>query len=123
PGGGAPLHAGQTAGPSGGRGAERGTSSPAALPFGLDPATTPVRGSHRGGPQQEADLETGWYQLPENREAHPLLVVSAAGRIGRFDADGLYKYGQAVTVEFGRSGEAGVEDVGEPVVPFDIGPA
>ncbi len=123
PGSGPSVNTGQSAGTSGGQGAEGVNSSTVALPFGLDPATTPVLGSHRGGPQREADLETGWYQLPENREAHPLLVVSAAGRIGRFDADGLYKYGQAVTVEFGRSGEAGVEDVGEPVVPFDIGPA
>lgn len=61
--------------------------------------------------------------LPENREAHPLLVISAAGRIGRYDADGIYKYGQAVTVEFGRDTGAGVEMVGVPIVPFDIGPA
>lgn len=129
PGGGPAVNTGQSAGTSGGQGAEGVNSSNVALPFGLDPSTTPVLGSHQSGPQSEASLETGWYRLPENREEHPLLVISAAGRIGRFDADGLYKYGQQVTVEFGRSTEggpdakAGADVVGEPVVPFDIGPA
>ncbi|WP_314037539.1 arabinosyltransferase domain-containing protein [Dietzia sp. CH92] len=123
PGGGPSVETGQSAGTGGGRGAEGVNASTVALPFGLDPATTPVLGSFLVGPQREASLETGWYRLPENRESHPLLVISAAGRIGRFDADGIYKYGQSVVVEFGRSGEAGVESVGEPVVPFDIGPA
>ena len=123
PGGGPSAATGQSAGTGGGRGAEGVNGSTVALPFGLDPATTPVLGSHHGGPQRQAELETGWYVLPENREAHPLLVISAAGRIGRFDADGIYEYGQSVTVEFGRNTETGVEMVGVPIVPFDIGPA
>lgn len=123
PGGGPAVNTGQSAGTSGGSGAEGINSSTVALPFGLDPNTTPVLGSHLSGPQRESSLETGWYRLPENRDAHPLLVISAAGRIGRFDADGLYKYGQQVTVEFGRATEGGADMVGEPVVPFDIGPA
>ncbi|GLB63763.1 arabinosyl transferase [Dietzia sp. NCCP-2495] len=129
PGGGPSVNTGESAGTSGGRGVEGVNESTVALPFGLDPATTPVLGSHFVGAQRVANLETGWYVLPEDREANPLLVISAAGRIGRFDADGIYKYGQAVTVEFGRTGAPGqggepaVEMVGEPVVPFDIGPA
>ena len=125
PGGGPAVNTGQSAGTGGGSGTEGVNESTVALPFGLDPATTPVLGSHLVGPQREASLETGWYRLPENRESHPLLVISAAGRIGRYDADGLFKYGQDVVVEFGRSGEpgSGAEMVGEPVVPFDIGPA
>ena len=123
PGGGPSVNTGESAGTGGGRGAEGVNESTVALPFGLDPATTPILGSHYVGAQRVSNLETGWYVLPENREAHPLLVISAAGRIGRYDADGIYKYGQAVTVEFGRSGEAGVEMVGAPIVPFDIGPA
>ncbi|WP_404850848.1 arabinosyltransferase domain-containing protein [Dietzia kunjamensis] len=123
PGGGPSVSTGESAGTAGGRGAEGVNESTVALPFGLDPATTPVLGSFFVGPQREASLETGWYRLPENRESHPLLVISAAGRIGRYDADGLYEYGQEVVVEFGRSGDAGVDTVGEPVVPFDIGPA
>ena len=125
PGGGPAVNTGQSAGTGGGSGTEGVNESTVALPFGLDPATTPVLGSHFVGPQREASLETGWYRLPENRESHPLIVISAAGRIGRYDADGLFKYGQDVVVEFGRSGEpgSGAEMVGEPIVPFDIGPA
>ena len=125
PGGGPSVNTGESAGTGGGSGTEGVNESTVALPFGLDPATTPVLGSHLVGPQREASLETGWYRLPENREAHPLLVISAAGRIGRYDADGLFKYGQDVVVEFGRSGEpgSGAEVVGAPIVPFDIGPA
>ena len=123
PGGGPSVSTGESAGTGGGSGAEGVNESTVALPFGLNPATTPVLGSFFTGPQRQANLETGWYVLPENREAHPLLVISAAGRIGRYDADGIYKYGQAVTVEFGRDTGAGVEMVGVPIVPFDIGPA
>ncbi|MCT1514581.1 arabinosyltransferase domain-containing protein [Dietzia cercidiphylli] len=123
PGGGPSVTTGESAGTAGGQGAEGVNESTVALPFGLDPATTPVLGSYLVGPQREANLETGWYRLPENRETHPLLVISAAGRIGRYDADGLYKYGQEVIVEFGRATEGGADVVGEPVVPFDIGPA
>ncbi|HMT51570.1 MAG TPA: arabinosyltransferase C-terminal domain-containing protein, partial [Dietzia sp.] len=124
PGGGPSVNTGESAGTGGGRGTEGVNSSTVALPFGLDPATTPVLGSFFVGPQREANLETGWYRLPENRETHPLLVISAAGRIGRYDADGLYKYGQEVVVEFGRAtGGPNADPVGAPVTPFDIGPA
>ena len=123
PGGGPSVTTGEAAGTAGGQGAEGVNTSTVALPFGLDPATTPVLGSFTGGPQREANLETGWYRMPENREAHPLLVISAAGRIGRYDADGIYRYGQEVVVDFGRVTDDGVEAVGEPIVPFDIGPA
>ncbi|MDX2357810.1 arabinosyltransferase domain-containing protein [Dietzia sp. PP-33] len=123
PGGGPSVNTGESAGTGGGSGVEGVNESTVALPFGLDPATTPVLGSFLVGPQREADLETGWYRLPENRETHPLLVISAAGRIGRYDADGIYEYGQEVVVEFGRSTEGGAEMIGEPVVPFDVGPA
>ena len=58
--------------------------SRARLPFGLDPARTPVLGSWRSGPQQPALLRSAWYQLPPRDQAGPLLVVSAAGR---FDPD------------------------------------
>jgi arabinosyltransferase C len=62
--------------------------SKARLPYGLNPATTPVLGSWRSGVQQPAVLRSAWYRLPP-KEARgsgqaPLLVVSAAGR---FDPD------------------------------------
>jgi len=57
--------------------------SPAALPYNLDPARTPVLGSWRSGVQVVARLRSGWYRLPARDQARPLMVVSAAGR---FDA-------------------------------------
>lgn len=59
------------------------------LPYGLDPATTPVMGSWRAGTQQAAALRSAWYRLPaaDARGGDtPLLVVSAAGR---FDPEEL----------------------------------
>jgi arabinosyltransferase C len=52
----------------------------AQLPFGLDPARTPVLGSWRSGIQVPAHLRSGWYRLPARDKARPLLVVSASGR-------------------------------------------
>ncbi|WNG90487.1 arabinosyltransferase domain-containing protein [Mycobacterium sp. ITM-2016-00317] len=58
--------------------------SRARLPFGLDPATTPVLGSWRSGTQQPASLRSAWYRLPdgwsERDRSDSLLVVAAAGR-------------------------------------------
>ena len=54
--------------------------SKARLPYGLDPARTPVLGSWRAGVQQPAVLRSAWYRLPPRDTAGPLLVVSAAGR-------------------------------------------
>ncbi|MBB1045260.1 arabinosyltransferase domain-containing protein, partial [Dietzia sp. DQ11-44] len=60
PGGGPSVTTGESAGTAGGQGAEGVNESTVALPFGLDPATTPVLGSYLVGPQREANLETGW---------------------------------------------------------------
>lgn len=69
------------AGTEGGTIATTGANgSRARLPFGLNPATTPVLGSWRAGPQQPAVLRSAWYRLPPRQESGPLLVVSAAGR-------------------------------------------
>lgn len=66
----------------------------AKLPFGLDPATTPVVGSFQGGGEQlTSSTVTSWYQLPERTEANDqLLVVTAAGRVNEWN----------LQVEFGR---------------------
>jgi arabinosyltransferase C len=75
------------AGTEGGTTATTGVNgSRARLPYGLNPATTPVLGSWRSGTQQPAFLRSAWYRLPPRDEAGPLLVVSAAGR---FDASDL----------------------------------
>lgn len=73
------------AGTEGGTTAAGGINgSRARLPYGLDPARTPVMGSWRPGVQQPALLRSAWYRLPTDWTAAPLLVVSAAGR---FDPD------------------------------------
>ncbi|HEU0190392.1 MAG TPA: arabinosyltransferase domain-containing protein [Mycobacterium sp.] len=75
------------AGTEGGTTAKAGINgSQARLPYGLDPARTPMLGSWRSGIQVPAVLRSSWYRLPaadKRDEAGPLLVVSAAGRFNR----------------------------------------
>ena len=49
------------------------------LPYGLDPARVPVAGTYVDGPQQQSKLTSAWYELPRPDDAHPLVVVTAAG--------------------------------------------
>ena len=73
------------AGTEGGTTAAPGINgSRARLPYGLDPARTPVLGSYRTGTQIPAAMRSAWYRLPPRDDAGPLLVVAAAGR---FDPD------------------------------------
>ncbi|MGN7226047.1 arabinosyltransferase domain-containing protein [Dietzia maris] len=109
---------GVDAGTTGGRGAVTVNGSTVALPFGLDPDTTPVLGSYRRGPQVAAELTSAWYQLPARSPNRPLLVMAAAGRIGSGDL--RIEYGRP-----GRVGPAGPTDfeVMGSMSPIDIGPA
>ena len=99
--------------------------SHARLPFELDPQRVPVVGSFQEGPQFSASTTTKWYSLPENREDHPLITLSAAGTIGHYDSDNVFQYGQLVKVEYGKSTGKGQDDF-EPLgedLPLDIGTA
>ncbi len=108
------------AGTTGGRGPETVNGAHAALPFGLDPAVTPVLGSYRY--PANAHLRTGWYQLPE-RSASPLLVFATAGAVASIDAQGVRVTGQRIVAQFGKPGAGGAfEQVGHDVVPIDPGP-
>ncbi|MGP4056361.1 arabinosyltransferase domain-containing protein [Mycobacterium sp. 4D054] len=94
---------GSEAGTEGGTTAAAGVNgSRARLPFGLDPARTPVLGSWRSGTQQPAFLRSAWYQLPtgwsDRDRSDSLLVVAAAGR---FDS------GEVVVQWAGPDGEPG----------------
>lgn len=73
---------GSEPGTEGGTTAAAGVNgSRARLPYGLNPATTPVMGSWRAGTQRPAVLRSAWYRLPDRDDVEgPLLVVSAAGR-------------------------------------------
>ena len=57
---------GSEPGTEGGTTAAAGVNgSRARLPYGLDPARTPVMGSWRAGAQQPAVLRSAWYRLPD----------------------------------------------------------
>jgi arabinosyltransferase C len=85
------------------------------LPYGLDPATTPVLGSWRAGAQQPARLRSAWYRLPARDtlgdDSAPLVVVSAAGR---FDQD-------EVTVQWATDAQAAAGKTGGSLGFADIG--
>ncbi len=108
------------AGTTGGQGPETVNGSTVALPYGLNPSTTPVLGSY--GYNAEARLTTGWYELPA-RDSSPLLVISAAGAISTIDSFGVNQFGQKLVVQFGRPGPDGTfEQAGPDVTPIDPGP-
>ncbi|MFI6957170.1 arabinosyltransferase domain-containing protein [Nocardia sp. NPDC050408] len=113
---------GQNAGTDGGYGATGVNGSRATLPFGLDPATTPVMGSYQGGVQQPAHLVSSWYQLAPRSDDHPLVVISAAGRILSVDDTGDTRYGQSLTVDYGKHLPDGSVQMLGTYLPRDIGP-
>ncbi|MGB3351224.1 MAG: arabinosyltransferase domain-containing protein [Mycobacterium sp.] len=103
-------------------GTEGGTTSAAGvngsrarLPFGLDPASTPVMGSWRSGTQQPANLQSAWYRLPDGWSENAddsLLVVSAAGRFDNSE----------VVVQWAREGDPADESAGT-ITLGDVGAA
>ncbi|MBD0022243.1 arabinosyltransferase [Gordonia pseudamarae] len=116
------------AGTTGGTGPTTVNGSTAALPFGLDPARTPVLGS--SGYRGEARLTTGWYELPADRSVSPLLVFATAGAVSTVDAYGVRTFGQKLVVQFGKSVQVGnstgvtggFEKIGDDMLPIDPGP-
>jgi len=90
--------------------------SQARLPYGLDPARTPVLGSWRAGVQRPALLRSAWYRLPPRettgKEPAPLLVVSAAGRFDQGD----------VQVQWATDEQAAASRAGGTLGFADIGP-
>ncbi|MFE7743673.1 arabinosyltransferase domain-containing protein [Nocardia sp. NPDC057455] len=102
--------------------------STVALPFGLDPAKTPVLGSYQEGEQQQAKLTTEWYRLDltdsmRHDPAYQVLAITAAGRIRSVDADGVLTYGQELHLEYGVRGADGEVRTLGSIDPLDIGPA
>ena len=117
------VSGGLGAGTTGGRGPTTVNGSTVALPYGLNPDTTPVLGSY--GFNGQARLTTDWYNLPA-RNASPLLVFSAAGSISSIDMFGVRVYGQSIVVQFGTAstadGSTGFTQIGPDVLPLDPGP-
>ncbi|WP_280464357.1 arabinosyltransferase domain-containing protein [Nocardia cyriacigeorgica] len=117
------------AGTGGGTTAQAGINgSTVALPFGLDPARTPVLGSYQEDDQKQAKLTTQWYRLDlsdsmRDDPAYRVLAITAAGRIRSVDADGVLTYGQDLVLEYGTRAADGTMTVLGAVTPTDIGPA
>lgn len=110
-----------SAGTAGGKGPVGVNGSHAALPFGLDPARTPVMGSY-GENNLAARATSAWYQLPARRPDRPLVVVSAAGAIWSYKEDGDFMYGQSLKLQWGVTKPDGsTQPLGE-VFPIDLGP-
>jgi arabinosyltransferase A len=114
-----------SAGTAGGKGPVGVNGSHAALPFGLDPARTPVIGSY-GENSLAATATSAWYQLPANwKESspdRPLVVVSAAGAIWSYKEDGTFTYGQSLKLQWGVARPDGTTQPLTEVSPIDIGP-
>lgn len=114
-----------SAGTAGGRGPVGVNRSNVALPFGLDPARTPVMGSY-GENSLSATATSAWYQLPpdwkERTPERPLVVVSAAGAIWSYKEDGTFTYGQSLKLQWGVTRPDGTTQPLAEVQPIDIGP-
>ncbi|MBV8180252.1 MAG: arabinosyltransferase domain-containing protein, partial [Mycobacterium sp.] len=110
-----------SAGTAGGKGQVGVNGSHAALPFGLDPARTPVMGSY-GENTLAATATSAWYQLPPRSPDRPLVVVSAAGAIWSYKEDGTFTYGQLLKLQWGVARPDGTTQPLAEVQPIDIGP-
>lgn len=91
------------------------------LPYGLH--GTPLAGSYAKGPQQqESRLASAWYQLPPPDEAHPLVVITAAGTITGDSVFNGRTEAQAVELEFALRGPGGAPAAAGRLIPYDLGP-
>jgi arabinosyltransferase A len=110
-----------SAGTAGGKGPVGVNGSHAALPFGLDPARTPVMGSY-GENSLAATATSAWYQLPPRSPDRPIVVVTAAGAIWSYKEDGTFTYGQSLKLQWGVTRPDGSTQPLTEVQPIDIGP-
>jgi arabinosyltransferase B len=99
------------------------TGSTVPLPYGLDPARVPLAGTYvEGAQQQQSRLTSAWYQLPKSDDAHPLVVVTAAGTITGDSVFNGRTDGQKVELEYARPGPDGAPVPAGRLVPYDVGP-
>jgi len=90
------------------------------LPYGLDPDRVPLAGSYTTGAQQQSRLTSAWYQLPRPDDGHPLLVVTAAGKIAGNSVLHGHTDGQTVVLEYGKPGPGGDIVPAGRLVPYDL---
>ncbi|BBZ65011.1 arabinosyltransferase B [Mycolicibacterium insubricum] len=103
------------AGTGGGYGPVGVNGSNVFLPFGLDPARTPVMGSY-GENSAHATATSAWYQLPPRTPDRPLVTLAAAGSIWSFDEEGAFNYGQSLKLQWGHDDGNGHFTVLRPLV-------
>jgi arabinosyltransferase B len=90
------------------------------LPYGLDPQRVPVLGSYTTGAQQQSKLASAWYQLPPADDGHPLVVVTAAGKIEGNSVLHHHTEGQTVVLEYGKRAPNGDVLPAGRLVPDDL---
>jgi arabinosyltransferase A len=90
------------------------------LPFGLDPARTPVMGSYKEN-SVAAHAESAWYQLPPRTADRPLVVIAAAGAIWSYKEDGSFRYGQSLKMQWGVHRPDGSYQPLNQIQPIDTG--
>ncbi|ATA27262.1 putative arabinosyltransferase B [Mycobacterium lepraemurium] len=90
------------------------------LPYGLDAARVPLAGSYTTGAQQQSRLASAWYRLPAPDDGHPLVVVTAAGKIAGNSVLHHHTDGQTVVLEYGRPGPGGDIVPAGRLVPYDL---
>ncbi len=90
------------------------------LPYGLNPDRVPLAGSYTTGAQQVSRLTSAWYQLPRPDAGHPLVVVTAAGKIAGNSVLHGHTDGQTVVLEYGNPGPGGDLVPAGRLVPYDL---
>jgi arabinosyltransferase B len=90
------------------------------LPYGLNSKQVPVAGSYTTSAQQQSKLKSAWYQLPTPDDGHPLVVVTAAGKIAGNSVLHGHTDGQTVVLEYGKPGPGGELIPSGRLVPDDL---
>jgi arabinosyltransferase B len=90
------------------------------LPYGLNSKQVPVAGSYTTDAQQQSKLKSAWYQLPTADDGHPLVVVTAAGKIAGNSVLHGHTDGQTVVLEYGKAGPGGELIPTGRLVPDDL---
>jgi arabinosyltransferase A len=111
---------GFSAGTGGGYGPPGVNGSSVFLPFGLDPARTPVMGSYNEN-TVAAHADSAWYALPPRTPDRPIVAVAAAGAIWSYKEDGSFRYGQSLRLQWGVHRSDGSYQPLNLVQPIDTG--
>lgn len=90
------------------------------LPYQLDPARVALAGTYTSGAQQRSRLTSAWYLLPNPDDRHPLVVITAAGKIAGNSVLHGYTPGQTVLLEYGERSPAGDLVSTGRLVPDDL---